>query len=434
MAAFALEFLSMLQTAVLAFWGIVIDMSPFLLFGFLAAGLLSVLVPPSLVERHLGGRGIWPSVKAAVFGVPLPLCSCGVIPVAASLRRHGASRGATTAFLLSTPQTGVDSILVTLSLLGPVFAVFRPLAALVTGVIGGSAVTLLEHSGNGTISPAVKCTDACCSFDAGRSRLYRALHYGFVTLPQDLARSLVVGLLIAALITAVVPRDYFVGTPLGTGIPGMLVMMAIGIPIYVCATASIPVAVAFIAAGVSPGAAMVFLMTGPATNAATIVTIWNLMGRRTAVIYLATVAFTALGAGLLLDALFTVTPASVSHAHWMLPPIVNVLSAVGLIAVLANAVFHPFRSRPDLSGREAEEHAHEHETLTLAISGMHCSSCANSVQKALMETEGVESAEVVARPGQAVVTGHDLDYGKLRAAVESLGYKIESAPEPVVKT
>ena len=123
------------------------EMSPYLLFGFLVAGVLSVWVSQELVERHLGGRGIWPLLKASIFGVPLPLCSCGVIPVSMSLHRHGASKGSTIAFLLSTPQTGVDSIFVTLSLLGPLFAIFRPIAALITGVIGGVGVDIIAGSG-----------------------------------------------------------------------------------------------------------------------------------------------------------------------------------------------------------------------------------------------------------------------------------------------
>jgi len=129
------------------FWGTVAEMSPYLLFGFFMAGFLSVFVSQRLVERHLGGRGLWPLLKASLFGVPLPLCSCGVIPVSMSLRKHGASKGATISFLLSTPQTGMDSIFLTLSLLGPLFAIFRPLAALVTGLVGGGLVDVLGQTG-----------------------------------------------------------------------------------------------------------------------------------------------------------------------------------------------------------------------------------------------------------------------------------------------
>ena len=152
------------------FWLVLGQMAPYLLFGFLVAGVLSVLVRPEFVERHLGGRGIWAVLKASAFGVPLPLCSCGVIPVAASIRRHGASKGATTAFLISTPQTGVDSILATFGLLGPVFAVYRPLAALVSGLLGGAVVSAAENGAEAP-GPSEKCQDACCAPGAKRGKI-----------------------------------------------------------------------------------------------------------------------------------------------------------------------------------------------------------------------------------------------------------------------
>ena len=191
------------------FWATVAEMSPYLLFGFFVAGLLSVLISQDFVERHLGGRGVWPLLKASVFGVPLPLCSCGVIPVSMSLHKHGASKGATISFLLSTPQTGVDSIFVTLSLLGPIFAIFRPLAAFVTGIVGGSLVDALTKAREGEDEPRPKCTQECCSTDAAPGRFARAMKYGFVTLPRDIGKAMLVGLAVAALISAIVPEGYF---------------------------------------------------------------------------------------------------------------------------------------------------------------------------------------------------------------------------------
>lgn len=241
------------------------EMSPFLLLGFLVAGLLSVFVSQRIIERHLGGRGIWPLLKASFLGIPLPLCSCGVIPVSVSLHKHGAGKGSTISFLLSTPQTGVDSILVTFSLLGPVFGVFRPVAALVTGIVGGVFVDLFaQPSGNGR-HVSEKCTDECCA-GVERSRLAKGLKYGFATLPRDIGASMLIGLIVAALISATIPQGFF-AEKLGTGILAMLVMMLLGVPIYVCATASVPVAAALLLKGVTPGAVLVFLMTGPATNA-----------------------------------------------------------------------------------------------------------------------------------------------------------------------
>ena len=320
------------------FWGTVAEMSPYLLFGFFVAGLLSVLVSQQLVEKHLGGGGLWPLLKASIFGVPLPLCSCGVIPVSMSLHKHGASKGATIAFLLSTPQTGVDSIFVTLSLLGPVFAVFRPVAALITGLAGGTLVDVFEQGGQARKSPPEKCTDECCSSKKS-SRVVRGLKYGFITLPRDIGKAMLLGLLIAAFISALVPEGYF-AEKLGTGIFSMVVMMFLGIPVYVCATASVPVAAALILKGLTPGAALVFLMTGPATNAASFITIWKALGRTTAIIYLATVAGCALAGGILLDLLATSADINIAaYPHWMLPASVKYALAVVLLVVLGYALF-----------------------------------------------------------------------------------------------
>ncbi len=400
---------------VAGFWGTLTEMAPYLLFGFFVAGVLSVVVRPETVERHLGGRGIWSIVKAAAFGVPLPLCSCGVIPVSASLRRHGASRGATTAFLLSTPQTGVDSIMVTLSLLGPVFAVFRPIAALVTGIFGGSLVSLAEGNGD-TSEPAPKCTDACCASEAPRNRLAHVLTYGFVTLPGDLAKPLLVGLVLAGVIWAAVPRD--IASAVGTGVVGMLVMMVVGVPLYVCATASVPIAAALIAKGVSPGAALVFLMTGPATNAATITVIWKLMGRRNAVLYLAAVVLSAFGCGALLNFIYEATQIPPSAPPmWMLPRPVGIASAIVLMAVLGYALF----GKRVVS--EAEGTTEAPGVLEVKINGMTCSHCVQTVKRALSECKGVRSVEVELEGGRALVDGEGLDPEELRRAVESVGYE-----------
>jgi len=404
-------------------WAVLGEMAPYLLFGFLVAGLLSVLISPGLVERHLGGSGGWPIVKASVFGVPLPLCSCGVIPVAASLRRHGASRGATTSFLLSTPQTGVDSIAVTFSLLGPVFAVFRPVVAFLSGLIGGSVVGLVESDGRTESESSMACDAPCCSGDEGHGRFSGALRYGFITLPRDLARPLLVGLVIAGVLSALAPDDFFASL-LGTGIGAMFVMMLLGIPIYVCATASVPIAAALIAKGISPGAALVFLMTGPATNAATISTIWKLMGRRTTFAYLATVAFTALAAGLAMDYVFAVQGVSATAGMpWMMPGFVENASAVMLLVILGAALI-------------PASHGHVHrlpsdaKTTTLTISGMTCSHCAETVQRALRECVGVDSVQVDRKKGQAFVTGTDFDIISLRRAVERAGYEAAVASQP----
>ncbi|MCE5267430.1 MAG: permease, partial [Planctomycetaceae bacterium] len=242
-------------------WAVLGQMAPYLLFGFLAAGVLSVCISPEFVERHLGGRGFGPVVKAAALGVPLPLCSCGVIPVGASLRRHGASRAATTSFLLSTPQTGVDSIVITYALLGVGFAVYRPLAALATGLVGGFLVMIFaqRQGANGEQDhEPTECTESCCTGKRSSGRIRRALEYGFVTLPRDIGLPLLAGVVIAGAITALVPQPNELRPYLGGGILSILLMMAIGVPLYVCASASVPIAAGLIYLGASHGAALAF--------------------------------------------------------------------------------------------------------------------------------------------------------------------------------
>jgi len=340
---YALEFVA-------ACWGILTQMAPYLLFGFLMAGVLSVVISPSRIERHLGGRGLGPVLKSALFGVPLPLCSCSVIPVTASLRRHGAGRGATTAFLLSTPSTCVDSILATYALLGPVFTIIRPIAAFVMGVVGGGLVSAVEGNGHAEedASEPPTCHETCCSAE-GRKQpaILRALRYGFDTLPGDIAKALLIGVAIAGVLGAAIEENAL-GAYLGGGVVSMLVMMAVGIPIYVCSTASIPIALGFMHVGVSPGAALVFLIAGPATNAATVAVVWQLLGKRTAVVYFLTVALGALGFGLALDLIYThvaIQGVALHAAHETTGWLGHVLAAV-LLGVLARSlVIARLRSR-----------------------------------------------------------------------------------------
>ncbi len=329
-----------IKSIAMGFWNTVLEMSPYLLFGFFMAGLLSVLVSKQFVQKHLGGRGLWPVIKASLLGVPLPLCSCSVIPVTMSLRKHGASRGAAVSFLLSTPQTGVDSIFVTYALLGPVFAIFRPIAAFVTGIVGGVMVNLFGDSlGNGS-QQNQSCEDECCSGGHKINPVTRIFKYGFITLPRDIGRAMLFGLVVAAFISALVPDGFF-ADKLGTGIFPMLVMMLFGIPMYVCATASVPIAAALMIKGVTPGAALVFLMTGPATNAASFVTIWKIMGRATAITYIAAVAGCALLSGIVLDYIISsVTLAHTAHHGWMMSRNIEYISAVVLFIVLMFAIIH----------------------------------------------------------------------------------------------
>ncbi|MCJ7728293.1 MAG: permease, partial [Sedimentisphaerales bacterium] len=220
----------------------------------------------------------------------------------------------------------------------------RPLAAFATGVVGGVLVNLFGRPSGSDVQQTQHCTDECCSGEHSAGRITRVFKYGFVTLPRDIGRAMLLGLIVAAFISALVPDGFF-ADKLGTGILAMLVMMAIGIPMYVCATASVPIAAALMMKGLTPGAALVFLMTGPATNAASFVTIWKIMGRATAITYLASVAGCALLSGILLDYIVSsVTVEHMAHHTWMLPPVVKYISAVVLFAVLAFAILRPPKS------------------------------------------------------------------------------------------
>lgn len=407
--------MDLIQTIAGEVWGTLCEMAPYLLLGFFVAALLSVVMSPRLIEKHLGRKGKASVFKAALFGVPLPLCSCGVIPVAASLRQHGASKGATTAFLLSTPQTGVDSIMVTFSLLGPIFAVFRPLAALITGFLGGIIVDSSDKEENDVLNQANSSSSV-----PDRKNWREGLVYGFYTLPRDIGKQLLIGLLIAGIISALIPDNFFIDT-IGTGIPAMLLMMLVGIPVYVCATGSVPVAVAMMAKGISPGAALVFLMTGPATNAAAIATLWKILGRRTAVIYLAIVAVVALASGILMDLIFSIHQIDTMHtAHVMFPGWINVSAAWILLTVLAFALL-----------KKPAKHKHRHnannkKTELLSVKGMTCSCCAESISRALREVHGITSAVVSLEDGSVVIKGDSYDIDAAKKAVTSLGYKIKS--------
>ncbi|HHN45969.1 MAG TPA: hypothetical protein ENN09_00880 [Planctomycetes bacterium] len=408
----------------LHFWSVLGEMSPYLLLGFLVAGVLSVIIPESLVEKHLGGNGLLPILKASFFGVPLPLCSCGVIPVAASLKRSGAGPGAVASFLISTPQTGVDSILVTLSLLGPLYAVFRPVAAFISGLVGGALVTLFGEKASPAAPVKQKCCEnGTCGLDMKNGgRLARALRHGFITLPRDIAKSLLAGLAAAALITAFIPDGFFVDK-VGGGFWAYLVMLGVGIPLYVCATSSVPIAAALVLTkGLSPGAALVFLMTGPATNAASITTLWNIMGKRSTLIYLASVAGTALASGVLLDHIFAAGAYQprmlMEHVHGHAAyEYAKSAAALVLLSVLGAAVLKRRAGNAVKVERPGMK-------ATMFIKGMTCEHCAGSVKAALESVAGVKDADVDLGAGRADVHGEKLDIDALRSAVGKAGYTV----------
>ena len=340
-------------------WAVTLDAAPWLLAGFFLAGVAHVLLPTKRVVAHLGGAGIGGVLKAALIGVPLPLCSCSVIPVAAGLRRQGASRGATASFLISTPESGVDSIAVSYALLGPFLAIVRPIAAFLTATVAGVLVGFYERSGfsrdaagDGAEASGAACDsgDACCGcgddaaaeVDQRRSlaaKFGRAVHYGFVEMFVDLSHWLAIGFLAAGLLTAVLPDD-LLERSMGGGVWGLLAMLLAGLPLYVCATSATPVAAALIAKGLSPGAALVFLLVGPATNVATMVVVGRELGRASLAIYLASIALVAIVLGLVVDVIAQRWPTVVSSGEVYAehaPDAFSTVCAIVLCVLLANA-------------------------------------------------------------------------------------------------
>lgn len=396
------------------------EMSPYILLGFLIAGLMHAFIPQQAFARHLSGTGWKSVVKAALIGIPLPLCSCGVLPTAIAMRRGGASRAASVSFLIATPQTGVDSIAATWSLLGPAFAVVRPIAALVTAFFGGVTVGLAEEAD----APAAACA---LSGDEGlrpkswTRRCLDALRYGFVDLVGSIGGWLVTGLVIAALITVYVPADFF--SALGSRpVLSMLTVLLVAVPMYVCATGSIPIALSLMLKGLSPGTALVLLMAGPAANFASFTLISREMGRKAAFLYLLSIVAGAMAFGLAIDYLLP--------AGWFAP-------SAHMAHCMHTAAFSPFSTACSVVLAAllaaAFVRQHRHKTLTTdkmtkeyVIKGMNCPHCQAAVTKSIQSVAGVGQVDVNLSTGRALVEGEHSAVDVLDA-VRSAGFDAEEA-------
>ncbi len=356
-----------------------LEAAPWLVVGLALGGLMKALIPTEFLQRHLSGSGVGSIAKATVLGAPLPLCSCGVIPAALGLREAGASKPATAAFLVSTPETGVDSITVTYALMGPFMAIVRPISALASAMMSGLLVGTFDPEDNRKLAKTTtetSCCDtnskpvesgccateakpvetSCCATEAKveensccdtasqqakpineswLSKAWGGIYYAFTRLLDDIVLWLVVGMLFAAASKTFIPTDFL--AQWGQGIPAMLVMIAAGIPMYICATASTPVAAGLLMAGVSPGVALVLLLTGPATNISTLGIISKELGKRSMWLYLTGVVVTAIVAGLVTDALvdaFQIDVLTQVHeGHGGLPTWLGWTALVLLIAV-----------------------------------------------------------------------------------------------------
>ena len=343
-------------------WTLLCEMSPYLLLGFLLAGLMHEFVPGKVYTKHLGDRSLRSVVLAALFGVPLPLCSCGVIPTAMGIRKEGASKGATISFLIATPQTGVDSIIATYSLMGLPFAIIRPIVALVTAVFGGALCNVFEVKSeelrvkNKSNHLANESNSDSSPFTL-HSSLRRALSYAFGEMMEDIGKWLVMGLIVAGIITAAVPDSWFTIFQ-GNTLYSILFVLVFSIPMYLCATGSIPIALALMLKGLTPGAALVLLMAGPASNAASILVVGKVLGKRSMLIYLIAIITGAVIFGFGIDYLlprewFTIPIAQYDACHAEGISLFSYLCTGLLIVLLLRALspWHPF---------SAKHHHHHH--------------------------------------------------------------------------
>ena len=308
--------LTFLSNTLQASWNLLQQASLYILFGLLVGGLLKVFLSPSYVASHLGSGRFSSVFKAALLGIPIPLCSCGVLPAAASLKKQGANNGATTAFLISTPESGVDSISITWALLDPIMTIARPVAAFLSAFVAGISVNILTpptSKDKANADLACPIDDCCDGVDCppathakhhgSLEKLIVGIKYAATDLWGELVGWFFVGIMLAGLITALVPEDMF-SRYLGGGLSSMLLMLVLGIPLYICATASTPIAAAFILKGVSPGAALVFLLVGPATNVTSLSVLFGLLGKRSTALYLISISVVAVIAGLFVDLVY----------------------------------------------------------------------------------------------------------------------------------
>jgi hypothetical protein len=460
------------------------EMAPFLLLGFLLAGIIHVWIPNHLYVPKIAKPNFKSVLWSALFGVPLPICSCGVIPTSIALRREGASKGASVSFLISTPATGVDSILATYSLLGGPFAVLRPIAAFVTAMLGGVFTNLVTRkevdTGVAVVGESHEhehcgCSDCCCDGEErcgcgedhcdgehhkGFVEKVRATaEYGFVDMVGNVSKWLVIGLLLGALIAAFVPDDFFLFLH-EYPVLCMLVVLVLAMPMYTCATGSIPLALALVEKGITPGAALVLLMAGPATSIASMLVVGKAFGKRTLVAYLTSIALGAMFFGFVVDTFFMDTFLSAMlpqgsaecHGHGALG-VFDYICA-GLLAVfMIYAKFarkgghcgcggecccceggedcdgHKHCHCDDHEGHECHghgEHEREHVSKIYRVNGMSCSHCKACVEKSARMLDGVVSAEADVARKELQVLWHDeddIDESALQKSVEDAGFE-----------
>ena len=275
------------------FWNLSIEMAPFLLLGFLLSGFLSIFISKEIIKKHLSNKSKYAVIKSVILGIPLPVCSCGVIPLAASLREKGASKGSTASFVTSTPQTGIDSIIITYDMIGIIFALIRVFVAFISGIITGLIVDIFKSNENNY------CLNENNFNDYKKANIKEGLKYAFYYLPKSLFKPLMIGILFASLISTFFKENYFISY--NSTFTEIIFISLISIPMYICSTASVPLALSFINLGISPGAVLIFLIIGPATNTITLTTLWKIIGKKETILFIGSIIMNAVIFGILLN-------------------------------------------------------------------------------------------------------------------------------------
>lgn len=404
-----------------AIWSVTLELAPWLVLGTVVSGIIHAWMPCGWVERHLRGRvGV---VKAVLFGIPLPLCSCGVIPAGLGLHQSGASKGASVGFLISTPQTGVDSTLVAAGFLGWPFALFKLGAAAVTGVVGGLLTDRLDPT-------FAKPTRGPAQDNRPQKRLTAMWQHGI-----DLLRTiwvwLVIGVVLSAAINLWVPDSWIAGVERQGTLVALLGTLALSLPLYVCATASVPIAAALVSSGLPAGAALVFLMAGPATNLATLGAIYRALGARTLIVYLTTLIAASVGLGYGFEFVLPAQLPPGLHEHG--EPWYAYAAAAALVPLIAWFAWQELRARAsslavglhNFQLRNASQPASTTESveLELPVSGMTCGNCASKLQRKLQAQPGVHTAQVQLEPGLARIRS-TLSANQLRGVIEQAGFSV----------
>lgn len=339
---------SIFSAILLESWEMFDEASLYILLGLLLAGLIQVFIPKERIIKYLGGRDIKSVFWAALFGIPLPLCSCAVLPTAVSLRKQGAARGATVSFLISTPESGIDSIAITYALIDPLMTIFRPLAAFITAFTAG----IIENFFSEKEGKEGREEEICIFCEEENShahvhklsfKLKRGFHYAFIDLLADIAKWLLIGIVIAGIISYLIPQR-IIENYLGYGWQAMFLILILSIPLYICATASTPIASALILKGMSPGVALVFLLTGPATNIASLTVISKFLGKRATLVYLVTICVSAIILGIVLNYIYLFfaidIKATIGKAGEVIPHYLKLFSAILLLFLMIRSMIH----------------------------------------------------------------------------------------------